>query len=188
MLPFYKAIVTRQVLLNRSYVAIYATQGRMLSLIPARLLHTGIEYKASGADRSQIAHLSFSGDKKFPIASRDAMQALLTELNSIGNQKNVIAVLIRSTFVGADLDGLKCLQGPRDARDFIQMVDSLCSQIQDFRVPVVSFIDGPCMGAGMEVAAACDLRYATSNATFAMPETKLVSVWPSFTDERGLKT
>ena len=161
---------------------------RLFSCTFPSLLQTEVEYKPCGSSAQKVAHLSFYGDKRYPIATRDSMQTLLEELSAIENQTDVTSLILRSTFVGADLDVLKCLQGPRDAKDFIKFVDTLCSKLQDFRVPVISIIDGPCMGAGMEVAAACDLRYATSNALFAMPETKLVSLHLSdLTPSRGLK-
>ena len=40
-------------------------------------------------------------------------------------------------------------------------------------VPVIARINGYALGAGLEVAAACDLRVASSNAVFGMPEVKV---------------
>ncbi len=40
-------------------------------------------------------------------------------------------------------------------------------------VPVIAVVQGFCFGAGMELAAACDLRLAGDAATFGMPEVKL---------------
>src|SRR4029079_11214516 len=42
-------------------------------------------------------------------------------------------------------------------------------------LPVIARINGYCIGAGLELAAACDLRIASSNATFSMPEVRLAS-------------
>src|SRR3546814_17422276 len=39
--------------------------------------------------------------------------------------------------------------------------------------PIIAAIHGACMGGGMELALACDLRIAAENARFALPETKL---------------
>jgi enoyl-CoA hydratase/carnithine racemase len=40
-------------------------------------------------------------------------------------------------------------------------------------VPVIARVNGYALGAGCEVAAACDLRIASSNAVFGMPEVKV---------------
>jgi enoyl-CoA hydratase len=45
--------------------------------------------------------------------------------------------------------------------------------IRDLPVPVIARINGYCLGAGLELAAACDLRLASENAVFGMPEVKV---------------
>lgn len=42
----------------------------------------------------------------------------------------------------------------------------------EVRKPVLAAIDGYCLGAGLELALACDLRIASPEATFGLPETK----------------
>lgn len=47
-----------------------------------------------------------------------------------------------------------------------------CDSIRRVPVPVIARIDGYCLGAGMEIATACDMRVASTNAVFGMPEVK----------------
>jgi enoyl-CoA hydratase/carnithine racemase len=47
-----------------------------------------------------------------------------------------------------------------------------CDSMRRFPVPVIARINGYCLGAGMEIATACDMRVASSNAKFGMPEVK----------------
>jgi enoyl-CoA hydratase/carnithine racemase len=42
--------------------------------------------------------------------------------------------------------------------------------------PIVAAINGHCLGAGLEIALQCDLRIASSNATFGLPEAKVGSI------------
>jgi enoyl-CoA hydratase/carnithine racemase len=45
--------------------------------------------------------------------------------------------------------------------------------IRDLPVPVIARINGWCLGAGLEVAAACDIRIAVREAKFGMPEVRV---------------
>ena len=45
--------------------------------------------------------------------------------------------------------------------------------ITDYRAPVIAAVNGPAIGAGMQLAVACDLRVAGPNARFAIPGGKL---------------
>jgi E-phenylitaconyl-CoA hydratase len=40
----------------------------------------------------------------------------------------------------------------------------------DVGKPIVAAINGHCLGGGLELALACDVRWASTNATFALPE------------------
>jgi enoyl-CoA hydratase/carnithine racemase len=42
--------------------------------------------------------------------------------------------------------------------------------------PIVAAINGHCLGAGLEIALQCDLRIASSNASFGLPEAKVGSI------------
>lgn len=46
-------------------------------------------------------------------------------------------------------------------------------QLLDFPAPTLAVIDGHCLGGGMELAAACDLRFASEGSRFGQPEIKL---------------
>ncbi len=65
---------------------------------------------------------------------------------------------------GADADG---------AQAYIMALQQAIQAIRDLPVPVIARINGACIGAGLEVAAACDIRVAAETAVFAMPEVSL---------------
>lgn len=49
----------------------------------------------------------------------------------------------------------------------------LCDQIESFPVPVIAAVNGFAAGGGCELALACHLRVASTNARFSLPETRL---------------
>jgi enoyl-CoA hydratase len=73
---------------------------------------------------------------------------------------------------GADLETLGSLT-PGSARDFITLIHTACDAMRQCPVPVIARINGYCIGAGLELAASCDLRIAVDSATFSMPEVRL---------------
>ena len=59
------------------------------------------------------------------------------------------------------------------ARSFITMVHRSCDVFRRMPVPVIARIEGWTLGAGLEVASACDMRVAATGARFGMPEVRV---------------
>jgi len=75
----------------------------------------------------------------------------------------------RAFIAGADLHELRAFD-PESARVYITGLHRAGQAIRDLPVPVVARINGACLGAGLELAACCDIRIAAASARFAMPE------------------
>jgi enoyl-CoA hydratase len=73
---------------------------------------------------------------------------------------------------GADTGELKNLT-TKTAGAFVEKIHRVCAAIRDLPVPVVARLHGAVIGAGLEIAAACDLRVAADGTKFAMPEVRL---------------
>ena len=73
---------------------------------------------------------------------------------------------------GADINELAVLDAD-SAREFITLVHRCCDGFHRLAVPVIARIDGYALGAGLELAAACDLRIASERAMFGMPEVRV---------------
>jgi enoyl-CoA hydratase len=58
-------------------------------------------------------------------------------------------------------------------RRFILDLQTCVSAISNCRKPVLAAIQGGCIGGGLDIAAACDMRYATENAVFCIKEVDL---------------
>ena len=71
---------------------------------------------------------------------------------------------------GADLRELL----DRDAESALRRINiQLFDRIERLRWPTIAGVDGPAVGAGCELALACDFRIATPEARFGQPETSL---------------
>jgi enoyl-CoA hydratase len=60
--------------------------------------------------------------------------------------------------------------------DLILRMQEATSALARCRKPVLAAIHGRCIGAGVDVASACDIRLCSSNATFSVREVKLAIV------------
>jgi enoyl-CoA hydratase len=78
----------------------------------------------------------------------------------------------RAFVAGADVHEMAGLE-PASAEVFIDGLRELCEAVRLFPVPVVCRMPGWTLGAGLELAMACDLRIAADDARFGMPEVAL---------------
>ena len=64
------------------------------------------------------------------------------------------------------------LQGVEDA-SFATLLQGVLDRLVEVSFPTVAAIEGAALGAGTQLAVACDLRVATADATFGIPAAKL---------------
>lgn len=78
----------------------------------------------------------------------------------------------KSMIGGADIKEMATLD-QRSAEAFITRLRDLCEAVRAFPAPVIARMPGWCLGGGLEVAAACDIRIAAHDARFGMPEVRV---------------
>jgi enoyl-CoA hydratase len=78
----------------------------------------------------------------------------------------------KSLIGGADIKEMATLDQV-SAEAFITGLRDLCEAARAFPAPVIARIPGWCLGGGLEVAAACDIRIASHDAKFGMPEVRV---------------
>lgn len=100
--------------------------------------------------------------------------AMLADLATNAQLRAVVLTGAGKAFIGgADIKEMATVRDATGARTFITRVHGCCHAIRAIPVPVIARINGFTFGAGMEIAAACDLRIASATAVFGMPEVKL---------------
>jgi len=78
----------------------------------------------------------------------------------------------RAFIGGADIGEMAGLT-PATAEAFITRLAGLCDAVAQMPVPVIARIPGWCLGGGLEVALACDIRTCDDSAMFGMPEVRV---------------
>ncbi len=84
----------------------------------------------------------------------------------------VIAGAGRSFSVGADVTEMRG-QTPADILAYYRATGDVYERVSDLPMPTVAAIHGHCLGGGLELALACDLRVADATAVFGLPEVAL---------------
>jgi enoyl-CoA hydratase len=75
---------------------------------------------------------------------------------------------------GADISEFEQVRAQKSSvAEYDGLLDQVLHSIQDSRKPSVAMIYGFCLGGGLEVALACDLRYCGQSAQFGIPAAKL---------------
>lgn len=124
-----------------------------------------VEYRSEG----RVGHLTISRPERRNALNHAALDELHDGVRRAAHDELRCLVLSgdQGQFCsGADLKELEDLSFTRALR---AMLDDLAGL--DF--PTVAAISGACMGLGMQLALACDLRVATADARFAVPVAKL---------------
>ena len=75
----------------------------------------------------------------------------------------------RAFTAGMDVRVLRDLD-PGRARALITTLHDALDAVHRAPFPVIAAVNGPCLGAGFELALACDLRVAAASASFGLPE------------------
>jgi enoyl-CoA hydratase/carnithine racemase len=75
---------------------------------------------------------------------------------------------------GADISEFEEIRAQKaSVAEYDDLLDQVLHAIQDSRKPSVAMIFGFCMGGGMAIALACDLRFAAEGSRFGIPAARL---------------
>ena len=109
----------------------------------------------------------------YNVAMRDELYQVLSAVK----EDDEVAVLVlrgrgRAFCAGADLTEFGTAPSQAIARQ-VRWQRDIWGSFLELGKPVVCAIHGYCIGSGLEMALLCDLRLATADAVFAMPEAQL---------------
>ena len=137
-----------------------------------------IEVRREKRDAGVVAHLVFDNARRLNVLNPAALHDLTATFHALSAEEDLRVDVFsgaggRAFIGGADINHMAGMRTSEDGRAFITLVHKLCQSIRDCPVPVICRMEGYTLGAGLEVAAACDLRIATDTAHFGMPEVKV---------------
>jgi len=102
------------------------------------------------------------------FATMDELEEVLTLLEKDESLRVLVLTGGGETFVsGGDLKDFQVLVTAEDGRRMAERMGAILTRLSCLPVPVIAALNGPAVGGGTEVALACDLRVAATNAYFS---------------------
>jgi enoyl-CoA hydratase len=144
---------------------------------------------------AHVATLWLDREAKRNAMGPDFWSDLPVAMAAIGADPDIRAVVIAARgphfSVGLDLVAMAGLTGPtrtddgapvsmaaraRSARAEILRLQASVTSVADCEVPVIAAVQGYCIGGGVDLIAACDIRLASADALFSVREAKVAIV------------
>jgi enoyl-CoA hydratase len=126
-----------------------------------------------------VATIKIVRPEKHNALTGEMWKAVGTAFKTAGADESVRVVVLRGAggrafSVGADIGEFEQTRaGKPQAISFAEVVHDCVRAIQDCPHPTIAAIEGLCVGGGVEIAAACDLRLASSSSRFGVPIQRL---------------
>ena len=137
-------------------------------------------------DDHQIAEVRLNRPTAINAMNTDfwrELPAIITTLDNLGSVRVVILSASGKHFTaGMDLqvfegmtteDNIEPARAAEKQRRWIMALQDVFSALEKSRMPVISAIQGACIGGGVDMICATDIRLCTSNAFFNIKETEL---------------
>jgi enoyl-CoA hydratase/carnithine racemase len=126
-----------------------------------------------------IATLILNKPEKLNALSLDMWQGVAEAMTDLSNDDDLRCVVLRGAgdrafAAGADISAF---EGERfdlaQTEAFHDVVSAAMRAVRDCRHPTVAMIKGVCVGGGLELATACDIRICGESSRFGVPINKI---------------
>ena len=139
------------------------------------MAYENIEYSVDGG----VARVTVSRPSKMNALNHATITELGQAFDAAASDDSVRAVIVtgsgQKAFVaGADIGELLEQAGQaKGAQDLAAFGQSVFRKLEDLGKPSIAMVNGFALGGGCELALACTLRTASTNAKLGLPETSL---------------
>lgn len=124
-----------------------------------------------------VAVVRVDRPSKLNALNRETISELTRSIEQLDADDSVGVIVLtgsgeKAFVAGADI-GMLAEQGVLDGRENSRQGQHLTTIMEESPKPVLAAINGYALGGGLELALACDLRYASTNARLGLPEVSL---------------
>lgn len=126
----------------------------------------------------RVARLTLSAPATRNAMTRAMWQELPDALAAIAETPETRVLILTGAggafSAGADIGEFETVYAsPESAAAYNALVRTALATLHDLPLPVLAWIEGPCVGGGVGLALACDLRFAAETAVFAITPSRL---------------
>jgi enoyl-CoA hydratase len=124
-----------------------------------------------------IAVVTVNRPDAFNALDSEALGQLSARLDEVADNRDVRVVVLtgageRAFAAGADIKEMRT-KNVLEAQQFAFLGQRCALMLERMWKPVIAAVNGVAVGGGLELALACDIRFASSKATFGQPEINL---------------
>lgn len=128
----------------------------------------------NNSESSNIAVIKINRPEVLNALNREVMLELSTAIDIVSADDKIKVIIItgageKSFCAGADIKYVVTIDPP-EAEKYASFVHKLLNKIENLEKPVIAAINGYALGGGCEIALACDIRVASSNAKIGQTE------------------
>ena len=124
---------------------------------------------------NKIANIMLNNSEKLNCIDMEMLELLETGLLDIKRNKSANVIVVsgsgnKAFSTGGNLKDFGNLTGFREVKEWIVYGNEVFNLLEHMPMATVAAISGYTIGGGLELALSCDLRIATENSIFSMPE------------------
>jgi enoyl-CoA hydratase/carnithine racemase len=126
----------------------------------------------------QVLTVTFARPHRRNALTWEMYDGLAAAIDEGERDPEIRALVVRGSggafAAGTDIEQFAAFAGGADGVRYEARVTEIVNRLESVPVPTVAVVDGACTGAGLVLAAACDLRVATPAAVFGIPVARTV--------------
>jgi enoyl-CoA hydratase len=140
--------------------------------------------------KEAVLFLTINRPEVLNALNKDVMNGLKKHLELANDDDSVKVIVItgkgeKSFVAGADIKEFLSFKNSKEAQENSRYGQIVFSSISRLNKPVICAINGYALGGGLELALACDIRFASDTAKFGLPEIKL-GLFPGYGGAQSL--
>jgi len=156
------------------------TKGMVNNLTTTSTMEQDLVVEYLEEENHGIVVLGLNRPKAMNALSKNLCANFISAIDAVKFDKNVRVLIIRSHVKGAFCAGAdlkeRAKMTPAEVGPFVAKGREIIGAWASLPMPVIAAVDGVALGGGLEMALACDLRVASSDARLGLTETRLAII------------